>query len=969
MLKRTNMINEYIDIYREKCKEYGYKTVILHQTGSFYEIYEIEVDSNIVDIRELSVLLDLKIANNTGDTNSNTSPNFIGFTMNMLNKYIGILLRAGYTVVKVEQLESSKEKKGDLVKRGVTNIYSPSLLPMDVIGMEEEYNLVSIIIELIDKGMYKKNGNNIILLNISICCVNNNNNNVELSENKYEYIKNDMNSLNLKLAMLDRVLERYNPRELQVGFKGDNNYIKSYISDNYSNVRFNEINKIYSDRRYQNEYLTKVYNYINFSLLSPIEYFKLEEKSLCVLNLVYILRYIERHDSSYLINISTPRQIREEDNVILELNTLDQLNVINENKRGKVKSVYDVINYTKTMLGARYLKKILTKPFKDANVIRNRYMMSEIIIKNDMRKSIDENLNEIVDLEKFHRKMSTSDLNQCDFARLDDSYNSIIRLIKIINESELSKYLLIDITEQLEEYIISYKNTFNIEKMRNLKLNSGKELLENFFCENVITELDDIQKDINDLEKKMDDMRRMIDIKINNKQEQCEYIKLIYNESDGYSFSCTKIRYNNLLSCIKKDKKWVFGSEDDWNVRKNNNSVKFIPKKLKDLSDMIIEKRTVMSDNIINSYKRVLNTYYCKYKQVFKEIKDIVEIIDVCNSNVKCVEKYNYKMPELNVKNEAFLDIKSIRHVIIEELGKNYISNDIKLDENNKGIICYGINSSGKSSLLRAIGISVIMAQAGLYVPCDSMIYSPFDVIISQVDLTDDIFSGKSSYINEMLGVKRILECSGPKTLVLSDELCKGTEHSSSVGIVAATIISMISRKSKFFFTTHIHELPLVDEIKKKEENIKIYHLSIKIINSNIIYERKLRQGSGNALYGIEVAKNILDNDSLIEMAHEIRNKLLNKNTNIKKSVYNRKKIIDKCQICGSDKQLETDHIIGQCESNKKGFLNDNRNKNHESNLCILCHDCHLKKTLGKIIINGYKDSINGVFLDTVFID
>ena len=255
--------------------------------------------------------------------------------------------------------------------------------------------------------------------------------------------------------------------------------------------------------------------------------------------------------------------------------------------------------------------------------------------------------------------------------------------------------------------------------------------------------------------------------------------------------------------------------------------------------------------------------------------------------------------------------------------------------------------------------------------PCKKFRYYPFDTIISQVDLTDDLFKGKSSFITEMIGLKRILQCSTKNTLVLSDELSKGTEHNSSISLVSSVIIELLKRNTKIFFTTHLNKIPEIPEIIKLTDNNKllINHLSVIIKNNNIIYERKLQSGSGSPLYGLEVAKYLLECPELIDNAFEIRNNLINHNTKIKKSVYNKKKIIKSCEICNDTKNLETDHIIEQKTTDDKGFIKNGLNKNHLSNLCILCHQCHLKKTLGKIKINGYKSSINGTYLDYTLLD
>ena len=185
----SSMIDDYFRIYTEKSKEYGENTVILHQTGSFFEIYEINNEKEqIGNAEKLSKVLDMKYANKSGNINKNSrsSPNFIGFTTNILYKYLGILLKNGFTVVIVEQLELSK--KGSLVKRGVTKVYSPSLQPLDMLN---DTQLVSIFFDILSpiKSSNKKNSNIIQNMNVSICCINNNNNTIELSENIFTFLQ------------------------------------------------------------------------------------------------------------------------------------------------------------------------------------------------------------------------------------------------------------------------------------------------------------------------------------------------------------------------------------------------------------------------------------------------------------------------------------------------------------------------------------------------------------------------------------------------------------------------------------------------------------------------------------------------------------------------------------------------------------------------------------------------------------
>lgn len=963
------MVDEYFDIYTEKVKEYGVNTVVLYACGSFYEIYEIDNDNEkIGNAKKLSNVLEMIYANKKGNTrnSSRAYPNFIGFTCSILDKYLSILLRNRYTVVIVDQLEISAEKKGKLVKRGITKIYSPSLQPTDYANDNDfSPNLVSIYFNINQPKAKstKKNAAFIQSMDVSICCVNNNNNVIEIIEETFSFLPNDTYTLNLALENVSRILYRCNPKELLICRNTELDEIQNYFNENYENVRFIENEKY--DINYQNKYLKEIWDTVTFGLIEPNIYFNLNEFSST--NLVNILKFIEKHDISYVKNLNIPKISNEYNNLVLELNTILQLNIIDGSPihgspihvSNKKCSLFGVIDYTRTSIGKRHLRNLLCKPFKDPKVIDNRYLITEELSLVNLDKILDN----IIDIEKLHRKMGIAQLHQHEFVKLNNSYKYILELIDIIMKCKSKLANLINFEtktlQKFNEFITKYTKTFNLSKMNSFNLNSGKDQLENYFNKGIIKELDIIQQQINNLEEKRKELRLTFDTLI-NPDHKGEYIKLIYTEFEGYSFTCTKIRYQLLLEKLDKKKQNSVGR-----IRRTNNAVKFVPEELEKLSNEIVSFRELLSTKITINYKNSLLEYYRDYNSIFDKLKELIEVIDVCNSNLKCSQKFNFVKPELYIKNESFIEVIQIRHPIIESLGKEYVSNDIQLDNDTNGMLLYGLNSSGKSTLLRAIGIAVIMSQCGLFVAAKSFKFSPFDTLISQVDLSDNIFAGKSSFISEMMGLKRILQCSGKNTLVLIDELTKGTENNSSTALVSSVILELIKSSTKFFFTTHLHEIPNVQDIIDIGKKLKICHLSVNIKNNNIIYERKLKDGQGTDLYGIEVAKSLLECPDLIEKAFEIRNKLIGtEKKSIKKSVYNSKKIVDKCQICDSTKQLEVDHIQGQCEANENGFLDDTRHKNHLSNLCILCHDCHLEKTLGRIKINGYKDSMNGQFLD-----
>lgn len=971
------MLKEYFDIYIEQKKEYGENTVVLYQNGAFYEVYErdnnYDEKKKIGNAKQISIILnDIKYTGKyIGKT---TYINFIGFNTGVIDKFLPMLLSANFTVVIVNELETTKNKisKGNL-KRGITNIYSPSLLPIDYNKDNIHCNLISILMEINTcKSSLKKNAIVIKTLNVSICCVNNITNDIEISENNF-VIKKDINCC---LDELSRILYRYFPKEIQIKLTDtiipeEYNIIKKYFEDDYENVRISNLtideNKMYSNQIYKIKFLKNVYNHVNFGLLSPIEFIFNEKYEFSVNNLIYTLEFMGKHDSVYITNLNLPKIIEEDNHLILELNTVSQLNIISSSSlKTKAVSVFDVIDFTKTAIGKRYLRSLLCKPFKNVKTIKTRFLITEEL-ENLQINSVDLCsciLSKIVDFERLHRKMGLQLLHQYEFVKLHDCYIQIIELINLLKECKYIPLLSKEMNLKFEQYIQDYSYKFDLKKMSRFNLNTSKDEIENYFNKNVIPELDTIQTTIYNLELKREDIRFGYDNLI-NKSKDVEFIKLVYSENEGYSFTTTKIRYQTLLKKLDEN-----NIKSNFRVKITNNAVKFFPEDLIKISSNIICNRDLLACKIKLHYIDCLKEYYSKYNSVFIELKVIIEVIDICNSNLKCKQKYNYTQPIIDESCESsYFNAVALRHPIIERLGTEYISNDITLNDNNLGMLLYGLNSCGKSSMLRAIGVNIILAQCGLYVPCESFKFSPFDTIISQVDLSDNLFTGKSSFINEMIGLKRILEVSKNKTsncLILCDELLRGTENKSACSLVTATILNLISNNNKFFFTSHLHSISKIKEIQQ-ECKIQIRHLSVSTINNNIVFERKLKKGNGSELYGIEVANSILHDSLLIDKAFEIRNSLINNNKTImKKSIYNTKKLIDKCEVCNSKKQLETHHIIFQCVADEKGFLPDKRHKNDISNICILCKNCHDNVTYKRMIINGYKDTLNGVILDWV---
>jgi DNA mismatch repair protein MutS len=318
--------------------------------------------------------------------------------------------------------------------------------------------------------------------------------------------------------------------------------------------------------------------------------------------------------------------------------------------------------------------------------------------------------------------------------------------------------------------------------------------------------------------------------------------------------------------------------------------------------------------------------------------------------------------------NDSYMNIQNLRHPIIERITNNveYIGNDIQL--NQSGILLYGINASGKSSFMKAVGLSIIMAQAGMYVPATSFIYYPYKHIMTRICGNDNIYRGMSSFVVEMTELRNILQRADKSSLIIGDEICCGTEAISGISIVSSSINELIEKKASFIFTSHLHELTNISIIKEKinKNLLKIYHIHITIDGDKIIYERKLREGQGSNIYGIDVCKSLDMPLEFMKNAEMVRKEIEGINNyliNTKQSYYNSNIYMDMCEVCKKNRANETHHINYQMMADEKGVMTSfHKNDNH--NLIPICEECHKREHNGKIGIIGYKQTNKGVLLE-----
>ena len=405
--------------------------------------------------------------------------------------------------------------------------------------------------------------------------------------------------------------------------------------------------------------------------------------------------------------------------------------------------------------------------------------------------------------------------------------------------------------------------------------------------------------------------------------------------------------------------------------RASGNNVRIDNIVITKLYHTIAQTKSNFKDILLSTFNSFVETFL-QHKEEFEIIIEFVTKLDFLLTRVNVAISNNYCRPIINNDVEqSFIVAKDIRHPLIEHINTNelYVPNDISLgvDTMHTGIMLFGTNAVGKSSLIRSIGMSVVLAQAGFFVPCSSFIYKPYSSIFTRILGNDDIFKGLSTFAVEMSELSVIIKYAGENSLILGDELCSGTETTSALCIVSAGIELLHNKNASFIFATHFHELTERQELMNLKR-LSLQHMVVRYDSQlkTLVYDRKLREGPGNKLYGLEVCKSLSMPPEFLDLANAYRCKYGNQQNvvlNSAESHYNVRKLKTQCEMCGCD-ATEIHHMLPQKDADERGYIGS-AHKNHPANLMSICRNCHDKFTKGNIKHKRVKTS-DGMRFDTI---
>ena len=961
--KEKLLTQSYFELQKFFEEKYGKDTVVFMEIGTFFEVYEVNNDDlQIGKAKEIAELLNIQLTKKNKNIveNSDKNPLLAGVPSVSFERYLSRLIaEQKYTIIVVKQKGNPPN-----ISRYVAQIVSPGTNFDHIIDNDDNY-IVSV---LVDK--YK----DVYTVGYSA---------IDVTTGKTFAYETHGTSEDPSYA-LDEVfnlLNVYRTSEIVITFLDgvtEPRHVMAYLEilEHYHYSVNNQRPKI----EFQNKLFKEVYQIE--SLLSPIEHLDLERSPMITEALAILIHFVIEHDYHIIQKMSMPRLIDNRRFMYLGNNALEQIGVIS--KDAKEFTLLRMMDKSATAIGRRLLKERLLNPILEKYELERRYDLIEKVSSHT--RYLDETMRGVYDLERLSRRLKLGRLHPFEMNHVYDSMQSVKELMLYVKKHKIQKTPFHE--SEVDEFLRDINKSVDLDVSRRF---TNMTVDENFLMRGVDESIDTLVKENDVMLKAFKDVIKRLELILEsqNASSSNKLVTLGLLEKEGYYVSLSKNRFSLIESEFKKDEYFA-----KFSVKKLTNSVKITSSFTDDLSDKIMKNRRKIVAIVKDRYVQLQGVFQRRYSILFDRVISYVADLDVGVSSSKVAQAYKHSRPMIvdSQSDENFMQIMQLRHPLIEiqERGGIYVPNDIVMGNREymdlphpqtvmlevslhdghdvNGVLLYGINSSGKSSLMKSIGIATLMAQSGFFVSAAVMKFTLFDSLFTRIVSKDNLAKGLSTFAVEMLELKNIFNRSTVRSLVLGDEVSHGTETLSGVAIVASAIKKLSDARCLFLFATHLHQLPTMVEITRLN-NVVDLHLSVEYdeTKDKLLFNRILQAGSGSSVYGLEFAKSLHMDKEFLDVANGIRKRLSNDFDELellvkkKKSKYNKELYVTKCVICGSLAE-DVHHISQRSLADEAGFIG-HFHKDNKHNLVPLCKEHHNQIHDGKLQVNGFVMTSKGLQL------
>ena len=747
----------------------------------------------------------------TKRSNGSSNDALAGFPHHALDTYLPKLVRAGQRVAICDQLEDPKATK-KIVKRGVTELVTPGVCYSDKVLDQNVNNFLTSI-------HFGNNDIGLSLLDIST-------GEFLVAQGQDEYI--------------GKLLQSFNPSEIILQKQHYKKFIDLFGDKFYTSTLENWV---FTSQFSQDKLLS------HFGTVS-LKGFGVEVLTEGTIAAGAVLHYLSETHHHHIKHIANLQRIDESKHVWMDRFTIRNLELFHSSNEGAT-TLVDILDHSITPMGSRLLKRWIAFPLKEKQLIEDRLSAVEFLMQESSEKQdVINHIKDIGDLERLISKVATRRINPREVVQLKRALIAT-KPVKEFLENSNNKALI-----QLADHInlcdlIRNRIENEIDDNAPIAINKGQVIVEG-----VNTELDDLRSV--------------------SKDSHFLLQHILERETERTAIPSLKIAYNNVFGYYlevrntHKDK-----VPEEW-IRKQTlvNAERYITQELKELEVKILgaeEKILALETQLFNDLVSSLLDFI-PYVQINAQR---VAQLDVLHSFAELSKRYRYSKPQIS--EDYDLTIKNSRHPVIEQqlaVGEEYIANDIFLDRDQQQIIMItGPNMSGKSAILRQTALIVLLAQIGCFVPAESATIGLVDKIFTRVGASDNISQGESTFMVEMNETASILNNVSDRSLILLDEIGRGTSTYDGISIAwaIAEFLHQHSTQAKTLFATHYHEL---NEMTKSFERIRNFNVSVKEIGNQILFLRKLVEGGSEHSFGIHVAKMAGMPKSVVDRANLIMKRL-----------------------------------------------------------------------------------------------
>ena len=769
--------------------------VLFYRLGDFYEMF---FDDAVEVSRELELTLTGK------ECGMEERAPMCGIPYHAANVYIAKLIEKGYKVAICEQLEDPKNTKG-MVKRGVVKIVTPGTVLDDTVLEEKKNNYIM--------SIYKQG----LFFGVAVCDVSTG-----------DFYATQIKETNNFAKLLDEIA-RFSPVEIVTNeLMSSTMQEMSKISQRFENCYISNFEEKYFDIDFE-----KIINKYQVLDMKDNEITEFQDKILAVSAINALLAYITQMQKTEIENINIVKIYNTTRYMSLDITARRNLEITERMKdKGKKGTLLWVLDRTSTSMGGRHLRRWINDPLIDVEEIQSRLeavqeLKNNLILKSDVQEC----LKKVYDIERLVAKISYGSANARDMVSLKNSLGRLPQIKQTLSEAN-SKML---------------KNLYeNLDEVRDIY-----ELIDKAIVDDppiVIKEGNIIKNGYNEEADKYREATTsgkqwLVELEARERASTgIKNLRVSYNKVFGYYIEVTK-SYLNLVPDSYMRKQTLSTGE------------RYITEELKKLEEEILGAEEKLTDLEYKLFLEVRTKIAMQIERIQKSAT-VVATLDVLTSFATVAEDMNYTMPEINEGPE--IEIKNGRHPVIEKMlpRGSFIGNDTYLNKTSDRLsIITGPNMAGKSTYMRQVALITLMAQIGSFVPADFAKIGVVDKIFTRVGASDDLSMGESTFMVEMMEVATILKDATSNSLIILDEIGRGTSTYDGLSIawaVAKYIADTNKCGAKTLFATHYHELI---EMEKQQEGVKNYSIAVKEKGEDIIFLRKIVEGGTDESYGIHVAK------------------------------------------------------------------------------------------------------------------